>query len=74
MRVLTNQHLGARFGKKLRAQYITYYNAAHSAYECTFCNYLKPTVKRESVGIWKCTFCKVVFAGPAYTPYIGFKK
>jgi large subunit ribosomal protein L37Ae len=36
----------------------------HARYICTFCG--KNTVKRHSVGIWKCKSCKKTVAGGAY--------
>lgn len=37
----------------------------HAKYTCTFCG--KNTVKRHSVGIWKCKGCQKTVAGGAWT-------
>ena len=35
-------------------------------HRCPQCGFVR--VKRESVGIWKCSKCSYTFAGGAYTP------
>ncbi|CAN0431840.1 unnamed protein product, partial [Hapterophycus canaliculatus] len=37
----------------------------HAKYTCTFCG--KDTTKRMVTGIWKCSACKKISAGGAYT-------
>jgi len=37
----------------------------HARYTCPFCG--KDTIKRQVTGIWKCSACKKISAGGAYT-------
>ncbi len=57
---------GARYGKKLRKNYLIVHKNKKIDWECPKC--LKTTVKRESAGVWVCTSCGNKFAGKAYKP------
>lgn len=37
----------------------------HAKYTCPFCG--KDTTRRQVTGIWKCSACKKISAGGAYT-------
>jgi len=56
---------GARYGLRVRKRTI---KAEKSKKErsCPAC--LKPSLERESAGIWKCKKCGLKFAGKAYRP------
>ncbi|MFH1328608.1 MAG: 50S ribosomal protein L37ae [Candidatus Bathyarchaeota archaeon] len=57
---------GARGGtslRKLRGKIEIEMKQKHECPKCAF-----KTVKRVSVGIWKCTRCNYTFAGGAYLP------
>ena len=54
-----------RYGASLRKQVKKMEITQHARYVCTFCG--KTTVKRHSVGIWKCRGCKKTVAGGAWT-------
>ena len=57
--------VSARYGASLRKQVKKMEITQHARYTCTFCG--KETVKRHSVGIWKCKSCKKTVAGGAWT-------
>ena len=57
---------GVRYGCAARKQIKKIEISQHKKYECTFCG--KNTVKRQSVGIWKCKKCGKGFAGGAWAP------
>ncbi|KYR00290.1 S60 ribosomal protein L37A [Tieghemostelium lacteum] len=54
-----------RYGASLRKQVKKMEITQHSTYTCSFCG--KDSVKRTCVGIWKCSGCKRVLAGGAWT-------
>ncbi|KAI8803494.1 ribosomal protein L37ae [Cladochytrium replicatum] len=56
---------GTRYGASLRKQVKKMEVSQHAKYTCTFCG--KDSVKRTSVGIWKCRACAKVLAGGAWT-------
>mmetsp|Transcript_7677 Transcript_7677/g.11546 ORF Transcript_7677/g.11546 Transcript_7677/m.11546 type:complete len:95 (+) Transcript_7677:50-334(+) len=56
---------GTRYGASLRKSIKKIEIAQHSKYNCVFCG--KDAVKRTVVGIWKCSGCKKILAGGAYT-------
>jgi len=56
---------GTRYGASLRKQVKKIEISQHAKYTCSFCG--KDSVKRESVGIWKCRSCKKQIAGGAWT-------
>lgn len=53
-----------RGGPKLRKAYAKIQKAKKAKYVCPACS--KQSVKRESVGLWKCRSCCSEFAGGAY--------
>ncbi|MES1917112.1 MAG: 60S ribosomal protein L37A [Cercozoa sp. M6MM] len=55
---------GTRYGASLRKVIKKIEIAQHSKYVCKFCG--KTAVKRQAVGIWKCSGCSKVLAGGAY--------
>ena len=55
---------GTRYGASLRKVVKKIEVAQHSKYMCPFCG--RNTVKREAVGIWKCSKCAITVAGGAY--------
>ena len=57
---------GARYGSSLRKRYIKVMVGLKKPHKCPQCGFMR--VKRESVGIWKCTKCEYTFTGGAYTP------
>ena len=58
--------LGARYGSTVRKRYIRATAGLKKAHRCPQCGFVR--VKRESVGVWKCSKCGYTFAGGAYTP------
>jgi len=58
--------LGPRYGATVRKRYIKVITELKKPHKCPNCGFVR--VKRESVGIWKCTKCSFTFAGGAYTP------
>jgi large subunit ribosomal protein L37Ae len=57
---------GPRYGATVRKRYIKVITELKKPHKCPNCGFVR--VKRESVGIWKCTKCNFTFAGGAYTP------
>ena len=57
---------GARYGKRLKDLISGVEKIQKKKHQCPKCkmNY----VKRETVGIWKCSKCGTKFAGAAYKP------
>ncbi len=58
--------LKARYGATLRKRYVAVVSEMKRRHRCPECNML--TVKRQSIGLWKCRKCDFTFAGGAYTP------
>jgi large subunit ribosomal protein L37Ae len=58
--------LGARYGSSVRKRYIKVVSELRKPHRCPQCGFTR--VKRESVGVWKCTKCSFTFAGGAYIP------
>nr|VWO96940.1 PacC [Ganoderma boninense] len=62
---------GTRYGASLRKQVKKMEITQHARYTCTFCGKVslcpQDSVKRQAVGIWKCSSCKKVIAGGAWT-------
>ncbi|KCV70775.1 60S ribosomal protein L37a [Fonticula alba] len=56
---------GARYGASIRKMIKKQEVTQHAKYTCSFCG--KDTVSRSCVGIWKCSACRKVIAGGAYT-------
>lgn len=57
---------GARYGSTLRKRMKPLEESQHKKYVCVACG--KLSVKRCSVGLWKCRSCRHKFAGAAYAP------
>ena len=57
---------GARYGSTLRKRMKSVEESQHKKYVCDACG--KLSVRRCSVGLWKCRSCKHKFAGAAYAP------
>jgi len=55
---------GTRYGASLRKTVKKMEVTQHSKYTCVFCG--KEAMKRQAVGIWKCSKCGKVVAGGAY--------
>ena len=58
--------LGARYGATVRRRYIEAISELKKRHKCPQCG--SASVKRESVGVWKCRKCEFTFTGGAYTP------
>ena len=58
--------LEARYGATVRKRYIAVVTGLKKAHKCPQCG--SASVRRQSVGVWKCRKCGVVFTGGAYTP------
>jgi len=58
--------LEARYGATVRKRYIAVVSGLKKAHTCPSCG--STAVRRQSVGVWKCRKCGVVFTGGAYTP------
>ena len=58
--------LEARYGATVRKRYIKAISGLKTAHKCPKCG--TESVRRQSVGVWKCRKCGVVFTGGAYTP------
>ena len=56
---------GTRYGATLRKLLRKVEVSQHATYRCAFCG--KDAVKRSVVGIWKCSACRKVVAGGAYS-------
>ena len=57
---------GTRYGGALRKISKKYEISQHMTYNCGFCG--KTSVKRVSVGIWRCKACFKTIAGGAWAP------
>jgi large subunit ribosomal protein L37Ae len=57
---------GVRYGFGLRKHQIEVITELKKAHKCPQCGSM--SVRRESVGIWKCRKCGLTFTGGAYTP------
>ncbi len=58
--------LGTRYGSTVRKRYIKIITELKKPHRCPQCGFVR--VKRESVGVWKCSKCGYTFTGGAYTP------
>ena len=58
--------LGARYGSMVRKRYVKVLTEMRKGHECPQCG--SGSVRRESVGVWKCKKCGLTFTGGAYTP------
>ena len=59
--------LGARYGATVRKQYVKVLTEMRKTHKCPQCG--SESVRRESVGLWKCKKCGLTFTGGAYTPF-----
>jgi large subunit ribosomal protein L37Ae len=55
---------GTRYGMRLRKRWLEVDKKQKALYECPTCK--RPSVKRESFGIWVCKKCNTKFTGGAY--------
>lgn len=58
--------LGVRYGATLRKRQVEVLTELRKAHKCPKCGSM--SVRRESVGVWKCRKCGLTFTGGAYTP------
>jgi len=58
--------LGARYGATVRKRYVEVLTEMKKPHGCPQCG--SESVRRESVGLWKCKKCGLTFTGGAYTP------
>ncbi len=58
--------LGARYGATVRKRYVKVLTEVRKTHKCPQCG--SESVRRESVGLWKCKKCGLTFTGGAYTP------
>jgi len=58
--------LEARYGATVRKRYIEVISNLKKAHKCPRCG--AASVRRQSVGVWTCKKCGVVFTGGAYVP------
>jgi large subunit ribosomal protein L37Ae len=58
--------LGTRYGSTVRKRYTKVMVGFKGKHRCPQCGFAK--VKRDSVGVWRCSKCDYTFAGGAYTP------
>ena len=56
----------ARYGATVRKRYIAAIAGLKKAHDCPKCG--STSVRRQSVGVWKCRKCGATFTGGAYTP------
>jgi large subunit ribosomal protein L37Ae len=56
--------LGPRYGATVRKRYIEVVTKLKASHKCPQCS--SQTVKRQSVGVWKCRRCGFTFTGGAY--------
>jgi large subunit ribosomal protein L37Ae len=50
----------------VRKRYVKIITELKKPHRCPQCGFVR--VKRESVGVWKCSKCGYTFTGGAYTP------
>lgn len=62
----TRLRLGARYGATLRKRLAEVEAGLRTKHECPSCG--RRSVKRVSVGVWKCSRCGHTFTGGAYQP------
>jgi len=65
-KVGSTRSLGARYGATVRKRYIKVVSEVKKVHKCPQCD--SETVRRQSVGVWKCRKCGFTFTGGAYTP------
>jgi len=57
---------GARYGATVRKRYVKVVSEVKKAHRCPQCGV--ESVRRQSVGVWKCRKCGFTFTGGAYAP------
>ncbi|MEM2975750.1 MAG: 50S ribosomal protein L37ae [Candidatus Bathyarchaeia archaeon] len=57
---------GAKYGATVRKRYVDIVTEMKKAHPCPECG--SKSVRRQSVGVWKCRKCGLTFAGGAYVP------
>jgi len=65
-KVGSTRGLGARYGATVRKRYTKVISEMKKVHKCPKCG--SGTVRRQSVGVWKCRKCGFTFAGGAYVP------
>ena len=65
-KVASTRGLEARYGATVRKRYIETIAGLKTTHKCPQCG--ARAVRRQSVGVWKCRKCNVVFTGGAYVP------
>ena len=58
---------GARYGAKLRRRVLDIEKKRNEPTRCPAC--ATRALKRQAVGLWKCSKCDLLFAGGAYVPF-----
>ncbi len=58
---------GARYGAKLRRRVLDIEKKRNEPTRCPSC--ATRALKRQAVGLWKCSKCDLLFAGGAYVPF-----
>ncbi len=58
---------GSRYGAKLRRRVLDIDRRRQEPNRCPAC--ATKALKRQAVGLWKCSKCDLLFAGGAYVPY-----
>jgi len=65
-KVGSTRGFGARYGSSVRKRYVKVVSEVKKAHKCPQCD--TESVRRQSVGIWKCRKCGFTFTGGAYSP------
>ena len=65
-KVGSTRGLGVRYGSTVRKRYTKVISELKKVHKCLQCG--SETVRRQSVGVWKCKKCGFTFTGGAYTP------
>ena len=65
-KVGSTRGLGTRYGSTVRKRYAKVITELKKPHRCPQCGFVR--VKRESIGVWKCSKCDCTFTGGAYTP------
>ncbi len=55
---------GIRYGKGVKEKVIEIERSQKAKHVCPSC--MKPTIRREASGVWKCRKCGIKIAGRAY--------
>jgi len=65
-KVGSTRGFGARYGSSVRKRYVKVISEVKKAHKCPQCG--MESVRRQSVGVWKCRKCGFTFTGGAYAP------